>query len=338
MKISRRVFGGVVLGGTLGAVLGGTSAGNFAAGTDNTETDKINPKFPSKIYKARITELPTEKYCEQLKAAGYDGLEVTKWNISPSEAFKVRQLVEGYGLRIHSLLRAWTDVNDSRKFESDVKSVQTALRAAAAYGADTVLWVTCRASGGLKMPEAWDFDVDFDPKTLKVKTVAQGDNSKYTQYIAAQDQATEASIRAIESLIPIAAKEGVRIGLENVWNNFWCTPKFFAAFCKYFDSTWVGSYLDLGNHTKYSRCEEWIKELDKTILKLHIKGYKITEVKGKLGGGVGDWSKIDEASIDWRSVRKALADVRYNGWMSVEEDGHSNEKYSEILDKIIAGN
>ncbi|MDR1485513.1 MAG: sugar phosphate isomerase/epimerase [Planctomycetaceae bacterium] len=329
MTFSRRGFFGV----TAAAV----SAGCFLAGR-GVFADGVVSSFPSNIYKSRITDSPTDKYCESLKSAGFAGMEVTKWNIPPSEARKVRQLVESHDLRIHSLMRAWVDFNKPDRYKADIESVKTALRAASAYGADTVLLVTSRVSG-MKMPEAWDFDVDFDPATLKVKTVAQGDNASYANYIAAQNLATECSIRAVESLIPVAAREGVRIAIENVWNNLWCTPKFFAAFCKYFDNTWVGSYLDLGNHTKYSRCEEWIKELGSNILKLHIKGYKITEVKGKLGGGVGNWSAIDKASIDWRSVRKALSDARYNGWVSVEENekGYTDQTYSKILDKIIDG-
>jgi len=188
----------------------------------------------------------------------------------------------------------------------------------------------------MKMPEPWDFDIDFDPQTLKIKSVAEGDNLPYTDYITAHNAATEATIRAIESLIPVAAKEGVRICLENVWNNLWCTPKFFAAFCKYFDHPWVGCYFDLGNHIRYARCEEWIKALGKSIVKLHIKGYKVTEVKGKLGGGPGDWCRIDQASIDWKSVRKLLAENRYSGWMTIEEGSASDEEYSKMLDQIIA--
>jgi hexulose-6-phosphate isomerase len=233
-------------------------------------------------------------------------------------------------------MRGWTNFNDPAKYGADIESVKTALRAASAYGADTILLVPCRI-GGMKMPEAWDFDIDFDPKTLKVKSVAEGDNASYADYIAAQNLATESSIQAVESLIPVAAQEGVRIALENVWNNLWCTPKFFAAFCNYFANPWVGCYFDLGNHVKYARCEEWIKELGNSIVKLHIKGFKVNEVKGKLGGGPGDWVKIDQASIDWKLVRKTLSDVRYNGWMSIEEGGYTDEEYSKLLDKIIAG-
>jgi hexulose-6-phosphate isomerase len=327
-EFSRRRF----LGATAAAItsMGFLSENQFSPAQDTASA------FPSIIYKSRIVDTPTDAICEKWKAAGFDGMEVTNWNVSVGDARKSRQLVEKHNLRIHSVMRGWANFNNSEKYGEDIESVKTALRAASAYGADTILLVPCRI-GGMKMPEPWDFDIDFDPKTLKVKSVAEGDNTPYTDYIAAQNLATEASIRAVESLIPVAAQEGVRIALENVWNNLWCTPKFFAAFCKYFDHPWVGCYFDLGNHVKYARCEEWLKELSYRIVKLHIKGFKVNEVKGKLGGGPGDWVKIDQASIDWKSVRKTLTDIRYNGWVSIEEDGYTDEEYSKILDKIIAG-
>jgi hexulose-6-phosphate isomerase len=289
---------------------------------------------PSEIYKSRITGVPTEKYCEELQVAGFAGMEVRQWDIPAAEAKANRQIAEKFGLRVHSVMLGWTDVNKPDKYAAGIESVKTAVRTAAVYGADTVLWVPCLISG-MKMPEAWDFDVDFDPQTLKVKTVAEGDNAPYADYIAAHNAATEASVRAAESLIPFAAKEGVRLGLENVWSHLWCTPKFFAAFCKYFDNPWIGCYFDLGNHTKYSRCEEWVKALGSSIIKLHIKGFKVKEVKGKSGGGPGNWCRIDEATIQWSAVRKLLAETGYSGWVSVEENYTGSKEYSQILDRVL---
>ena len=303
--------------------------------------------FPSELYKARITSVPTDEICAAWKAAGFEGMEVTKWDVSVEEARKSRLIAEKHGLSIHSVMRGWTNFNQPNNYDADIESVKTALRAASAYGADAILLVPCRigtfpnprigkSDQGVAMPVAWEFDIDFDPQTLKVKTVVSGDNAPYADYIAAQNTATEASIRAIESLIPVAAKEGVRIAIENVWNNLWSTPKFFAAFCKYFANPWVGCYFDIGNHTMYARPEEWIKELGNSLVKLHIKGFKVTEVKGKLGGGPGNWSRIDEASIDWKSVRKCLADCRYNGWLTIEETSATDQEYSTMLDQIFA--
>ena len=330
--ISRRSFLGVA---------SAAAATGFLLQSQNSmmlaQEQGIARTFPSELFKARIAGAPTDEICEAWKAAGFDGMEVTNWNVSVEDARKSRLIAEKHGIAIHSVMRGWANFNQPDNYDADIESVKRALRAASAYGADGILLVPCRiGGGGMRMPDPWDFDIDFDPQTLKIKTVAAGDNAPYADYITAHNVATEASIRAIESLIPTAAKEGVRICIENVWNNLWSTPKFFAAFCKYFDHPWVGCYFDLGNHTRYARCEEWIKELGNCIIKLHIKGYKVTEVRGKLGGGPGDWTAIDQASIDWKSVRKLLAEKRYNGWLTIEEGNHSNEEYSRILDGIIA--
>ena len=326
--LSRRNF--------LGTAAAAASAGFF----HSLQAQEQRPagSFPSQIYKARIASVPTDTICETWKTAGFTGMEVTKWDATIDEARKSRLIAEKHGLRIHSVMRGWTNFNQPDKYDDDIESVKTALRAASAYGADAILLVPCRI-GGMKMPEPWDFDINFDPKTLKIKTVAEGDNTPFADYIAAHNVATEASIKAVESLIPVAAQEGVRICLENVWNNLWNTPKFFAAFCKYFNHPWVGCYFDLGNHTKYARCEEWIKELGNCLVKLHIKGFKVNEIKGKLGGGPGDWCRIDQASIDWKSARKLLADLRYSGWITIEEGNSNNaedcQMYNRILGQII---
>lgn len=330
-NLSRRHF--------LGTAAAAVATTGFLSATTTAEAREAGAGKigkPSVLYKARIAGEPTDAVCEKWAAAGYEGMEVQKWNATPEEARQGRQIAEKHGMRVHSVMRAWTNLQKPEAFEDDVESVKVALRTASAYGADAVLWVPAQLPGQ-KTPEAWDFEIDFDPKTLMLKSVASGDNAPYAAYIDNHNKATQASIKAVEQLIPTAAKEGVRIGIENVWNNMWNTPELFAAFCKYFDSPWVGCYFDLGNHTKYSRCEEWLAALGSSIFKLHIKGFKVDEVKGKRGGGPGKFVPIDQGTIDWISVRKALAAIPYSGWVTIEDGGHTDEQYSAILDKFFAG-
>jgi len=294
--------------------------------------------FRTKLYKSQIINEPTDELCARLKTAGYEGIEVQNWNVPIEKARDFRLTAERAGLRIHSVMRGWASFNSSDETvcRKSIDETATAIRTASAMGADTVLLVPCRIDVK-PTPEAWDLDIDFDPKTLAVKKVVKGNNSLYQEYIESQNIATEKSRAAIEELLPVAAKEGVRIAIENVWNNLWCTPAFFAAFVKYFDNIWLGAYFDLGNHTKYARAEEYIKALNSSIVRLHIKGFKVNEIRNSSGGGPGDWTAIDKASIDWKSVRRALDDASYNGYVSVEEGVYDYEKYSEILDRFIEG-
>ncbi len=173
MQTTRRTF----LASTSAALaLGGTLFNNsgtiLKAATGNAQP------FRTKLYKALIGASPTDEICEAWKKAGFEGMEVTNWNVSPAEAQKARLIAEKHDFYLHSVMRGWAEFNnkDESLAKKSIEDTKTAIRAAAAYGAETVLLVPCRV-GGMKMPEAWNFDIGFDPLTLVVKTVTSGDNS-----------------------------------------------------------------------------------------------------------------------------------------------------------------
>ena len=174
---------------------------------------------------------PTEATLKSWKAAGFDGIESNDKAVSLEDAKKARKMAEGIGMDIQSMLWGWANFNDkdSRKVKECIEQIEHSLRACQAYGAKALLLVPCRV-GGMAMPKPWEFDIEFCEETLKVTKVAKGDNAKYEEYIAAQNYATEATTKAVKSLIGAAEKAGVVIALENVWNNLWVKPKIFKAF------------------------------------------------------------------------------------------------------------
>jgi L-ribulose-5-phosphate 3-epimerase len=309
-------------------------AASAAAGVGLMTAGRLKAaEFKTTLHKALIGA-PSEETLQSWKAVGFDGMESNKWNATPAEAAEARKIAEKLGMRIHSVMRGWTNFNSPErgKVADDLESVATALRAAQAYGADTVLLVPCRI-GGMPMPEAWDFDIEFDAKTGHVRRVVQGDNSKYEAYIEAQNHATDASRKAVEKLIPVAEKTGVVIALENVWNNLWVKPAIFAHFVASFQNPWVQCYFDIGNHVKYAMPEAWIRALGSTIVKVHVKDFKLNP-----DGHGGRFVDIRDGSVDWPLVRKELDKVGYNGWMTIEGSGGlSLEERSRRLDLIIAG-
>lgn len=289
--------------------------------------------FKTTLKKALIGK-PDEKTLTSWKEAGFDGMETSVWSASPEEAAVGRKTAEKLGMKIHAVMRGWANFNnpDSSRVEKDIASVETALKAAAGYGADAILLVPCRV-GKIPMPEAWEFDIEFDEKTGHVTRVVDGDNKPYQQYIEAQNYATDASRKAIEKLIPVAEKTGVLIALENVWNNLWVKPKLFAHFIASFDCPWVQCYFDIGNHVKYAMPEEWIRALGKLIVKCHVKDYLL-----KPDGRGGTWADIRDGSVDWPLVRRELDAIGYNDFMTIEGSGRlSVEERSKRLDLIIAG-
>jgi len=292
--------------------------------------------FKTKLHKAMIGK-PTEDMLQKLKAAGFEGIEANcnvqaKPQMTTDEARQYRKIADKLGMRIHSVLYGWMNFNDKSQVDGDVTSVVRILEIARILGADTVLVVPCRVDNKIPMPEAWEFDIEFDEKTSHVKRVAQGDNNKYQRYIEVQNQATDMSREAVLRLIPAAEKTGVIVALENVGNNLWVKPALAKNFIASFNSPWVRSYFDIGNHVKYAPPQDWIHTLGKLIVKCHVKDFSLNP-----DGHGGKMVHPRDGSINWPAVRQALDDVGYNGWLSIEDSGLSLEEFSRRFDLILAG-
>ena len=307
-----------------------------AAGVALTAADRVaGASFKTKLRKALIGS-PTEATLASWKEAGIEGMETSQWDVAPEEAAKGKAVAERLGMKIHAVLWGWANFNsqDPEAVKADLAKVERGLRAAQAYGADALLLVPCRiGSKGMKMPEAWEFDIEFDDRSGHVRKVAAGDNRPYEEYIAAHNHAIDASRVAVEKLIPTAEKAGVVIALENVWNNLWVKPPLFKHFVASFANPWVKAYFDIGNHVKYAPPEEWIRALGKLIVKCHVKDFKLNP-----DGHGGTFCDIREGSVNWPQVRKELDNIGYNGWMTIEGSGKlSLEERNRRLDLIIAG-
>ncbi len=305
-----------------------TGLGLWAAGSLDARA-----AFKTKLHKAMIRKKPSEKELQELKDAGFEGVE--GGIVTVEEAAECRKIGDKLGMRIHAVLRGWAEFNseDPAKVESSLKVTEDALRAAHAFGADAVLLVPCKIGGkGMVMPEAWEFDIEFDKKTGHVKKVVGGDNEKYKDYIAAQNRATDTSRAAVKKLIPLAKQLKVVIALENVWNNLWVKPALFQNFVASFHNEWVKAYFDIGNHVKYQKAEDWIRALGPLIAKCHIKDFQLNP-----DGHGGKFVHPRDGSVNWPVVRKALDDVGYNGWLTIEDGGLTLKEFNDRLDLIIAG-
>ena len=91
------------------------------------------------------------------------------------------------------------------------------------------------------------------------------------------DDCFKRSVAEIRKAVPVAKELGVKIAIENVWNNFITKPEQAKAFLDEIDSPHVGWHFDIGNVIRYGPPEDWIPVLGKRILKLHIKEYSKVE-------------------------------------------------------------
>lgn len=307
--------------------------------------------FKTRPHKALIAR-PTEDELKKMKDAGFDGVEARVMPVD--EAAKMRELADKIGMRVHSVLYGWAEFNnpDKSEVERTFAESQAALRAAEAFGADTVLLVPCRIGAGpggggrgraggqaaapaLRMPRPWEFQIEFNPANGHLTKVVYGDNAPYADYIAAHNHATDASVEWVKRLIPVAEKAKVVIALENVSNNLWVMPEIFRQFVQSFQSPWVKAYYDIGNHVRFAPPEKWILTLNTLIAKIHVKDYLLNPADPD---GRGTSVDIRDGSVRWPVLRQALEAVNYNGWMTIESNGDIPfEERNRRLDLILKG-
>jgi L-ribulose-5-phosphate 3-epimerase len=303
-----------------------------AVGAGLATAGRLNADVRGKTLHKALIGVPSEETFKAWKAAGFEGMESTDWQAWPKDAATARKTAESLGMRIHSVLFGWGNMNGGDHALADtVTRMEAALKTAKAYGADTVLIVPCQF-GGMPVPKPWLFAIRFDEKTGHLKQVVAGDNTKYQKYMEAHDHAVDTSREGIKRLIPTAEQTGVVIAVENVWNNLCVKPDLFTNFVASFQSPWVRAYFDIGNHVRYAPPQDWIRTLGKLIVKCHVKDFKLHP-----NGHDGQFRNIREGSVDWPAVRKALDEVGFNGWMTIEGGDLSLEENSKRLDLIIAG-
>jgi len=228
-----------------------------------------------------------------LKEAGFDGVELISPNkLDPQEVQSARDKT---GLVIHGVSgsRHWRDTlsdPDPQVVARGMEAIRQEFTDCKAYGGTTVLVVPAVVNKKVHYREAY-----------------------------------ERSHQNIRKLIPDAEKHGIKIAVEEVWNKFLLSPVEFARYIDEFASPWVGAYFDVGNIVEYGYPEQWIRELGKRILKVHIKEYaKPKRFDYRLG----------EGEIDWNAVRTALLEVGYEGWITAEVDLGDLETMKDVVHRM----
>jgi L-ribulose-5-phosphate 3-epimerase len=270
--IERRIFLRATGATLAAAALGGPTT--FAFGDDSSKSP-----WKKAFMLGGVTKGSPLATFQLLKDAGFEGVEL----ISPNE-FDLHEVLsarEKTGLIIHGVsgARHWRDPlsdSDPAVVARGMAAIRQEFADCKAYGGTTVLVV---------------------PAVVN-KKVGYRDAYKRSQ-------------KNIRELIPDAQAHGIKIAIEEVWNKFLLSPVEFARYIDEFESPWVGAYFDVGNVVEFGYPEEWIRELGKRILKVHIKEYgKPMRFNYKLGEKGGE--------VEWAAVRGALTDAGYDGWITAE--------------------
>jgi L-ribulose-5-phosphate 3-epimerase len=152
------------------------------------------------------------------------------------------------------------------------------------------------------------------------------------------DEAWERSTAEIKKMLPEAEKTGIKIAIENVWNNFLLSPMEAAQYIDQFDSEMIGWYFDVGNIVRYGWPDQWIRILGKRIMKVDVKEYSRDKQRNE---GIWEGFKVElgDGDSDWANVNRALREIGYSGWGSAEVPGGDRERLKDIaqrMDRIFA--
>jgi L-ribulose-5-phosphate 3-epimerase len=134
--------------------------------------------------------------------------------------------------------------------------------------------------------------------------------------------------------LPYAEKQGIKLLVENVWNNFLLSPLEMARFIDELESPAAGVYFDVGNVVRFGWPEQWIRILGPRIVKLDIKEYSR---KKQMDEGLwkGFQVEINDGDCDWPAVRKALQEIGYTqGWATAEVKGGDRNRLQEIAERM----
>jgi hexulose-6-phosphate isomerase len=212
----------------------------------------------------------TLSYAGRFKLArdtGFDQVECETTS-SQKEVEEIKRAAELAGIRIHSVMNQahWRyplSSSDPAEVAKSIEGMETSLRNASFWGADTVLLVPAVVNPGTRYRDAWT-----------------------------------RSQQQIRALLPLAQELKVIIALENVWNKFLLSPLEFARYLDDFASPWVRAYFDVGNILLYGYPQDWIRTLGKRIVKLHLKDFRMVNSTYEwvaLREGNIDWPEVYRA-------------------------------------------
>jgi hexulose-6-phosphate isomerase len=242
-----------------------------------------------------------------LKDAGFDGVEMNSPNGPPND--DIKRACDQTGILIEGMV-------DSVHWKITLSHPNPEVRAGGLKALGQALR-DCKELGGtsvLLVPGVVNADVTYD-------------------------QCYQRSQEEIRKAIPVAQELGVKIAIEDVWNDFLLSPLEAARYVDEFNNpAAIAWHMDIGNVMAYGYPEQWIHILGHRIVKLHVKEFSRNKMNRE-GRFKGFDVKLGDGDINWKAVMSALDAAEYHTWMCAEVPGGGLDELKDIsrrMDRILS--
>jgi len=256
----------------------------------------------------------------QIKKAGFDGIELNidakpgsahslSMETTDKELADIKAISEKYDLPAVSISTSlWWSVNmgsaSVENRDNSKKLLEKQLICAKTLGASGILVVPGGISDDVSIAEAYK-------------------NSRET----------------LEYCKNLIEEYKIKVGVENVWNQFFMSPFDMANFIDSLDCEYITAYYDVGNNVAFSWSEDWIDILGNRISHIHIKDFKRSD--GFNSGGT--WVDLLQGDTNFKKIIPALRKTGWDGYLTAEigksDDSQTFGEFygqtAEIEEKII---
>ena len=242
-----------------------------------------------------------------LKDAGFDGVEMNSPGGPPND--EIKRACDQTGILIEGMV-------DSVHWKITLSHPNPEVRAGGLKALEQALR-DCKELGGTSV--------------LLVPGIVNADVTYEQCYHRSQEE--------IRKLVPLAQELGVKIAIEDVWNDFLLSPLEAARYVDEFNNpAAVGWHMDVGNVMAYGYPEQWIHVLGQRIVKLHVKEFSRNKMNRE-GRFKGFDVKLGDGDVNWKAVMSELDAAHYHTWMCAEVPGGGLDELKDIsqrMDRILS--
>ena len=156
--------------------------------------------------------------------------------------------------------------------------------------------------------------MDAVRKMMDAACVLGGDTVQVMTGILTEDMGYQESYDLAQARVAQLADYNpkIKIGIENVWNHMLYSLLEMNRFVDEMGRRNVGVYFDVANARRFGYPQKWILEMNRRIVKYHLKDYRMSV------DNINGFTNMLDGDVNYPEVIKAIRETGYDGDLIVE--------------------